>query len=692
MDRRPLPSARPDPDLPCPGMARVSGEGEEEVERVQHEQLPSFSLNEIKHDIENITQKIEVLDPFHKQAAINVLQECTERLQLQLGSDEIPQLDGNSDMVIFCEFCNTEFMGDKRSRDRQSHYINVHLKSKFEEITPMKSENYFKCNKSECEFKTTRKLDFWRHMGGKHGLLQILVKEHFDQNPPLIPANGHIEDKETEHISPREEQGPLHADTSTSSLGRESGSYDNIPAPSFNTNTSYCDHEMISFHQPPGQEDLRSMSPTLSATGCQEPDMEAKRREEEEEAAAAVASILADNIEEAEKIDHTDVIAPGMMENEGGGGGTKTHIKFKLPNNASYLVPRDCGQTLDQIISILLKRRSQKLSSFEAFASGNEPLDLSQDCSTLDCSEVLVQPRVLFRLELLDKATLEVMARDTEVIEEVLSNIVFSHGLTLSDLQVSVSRYGNLESVDLTERVTSIDNTRVIIRNMPGAADETQELVHEDECPEPPPRTSTPVPGHHEGFSGPFLNTTDILMREHSYSRAGSVTLSEHQNLRSVSGYHSLSVSVSEMEGAETDQRQTPTTSPGVSSYTASVSESGPTNQSQSGPQIDRANQMPGSLGGGDSGISSRASTVTGAASPRDTVIHHDHDKLDGPCEKIPDDDEEGGPVTSIHEVVIPGPVTSMADFVFTSVSPAHDGKFNNHKFHIHQCQAQIEI
>ena len=80
---------------------------------------------------------------------------------------------------------------------------------------------------------------------------------------------------------------------------------------------------------------------------------------------------------------------------------------------------------------------------------------------------------------------------------------------------------------------------------------------------------------------------------------------------------------------------------------------------------------MPGSFGGGDSG-------------PWDSVIHHDHDKLDDHCEKIP--------VPLIHEVIIPRPVTSMADFVFTSVSRAPDGKFNNHKFHVRQCQAQIEI
>ena len=480
-----------------------------------------------------------------------------------------------------------------------------------------------------------------------------------------------------------------------------------------------------------------------------------------QEEEAAVASILVDTIEEAEKIGPADVMAPGT---EGQEGGTKRHIKFQLPNNASYLVDSDCGQNLDNIISILLKRRSQKVSSFEAFAfaSDTEPLDLSQDCSTLLCNEVLVQPRVLFGLQLLDKDTNKVKVTETEVIEEVLSTIVAKHGLTLADLEVSVSRYGgNLESVDLRESVTSIDNTLVVVRSMTAAADQTQELVNGDECLEPPPRSSTPVPGHNEDISDLFHNTTDILFREHSYSRGWSVSSSGPQNskesVKSVSGYHSLSVS--EVERAEADQRQVIrniTTSPGLSGYMASVSASCPTSQSLS-PQMDATNQRSGSFGGG--GISSRASTVTGAASPRDTVIHPDHD---GTCEKndgintqtsntygsilqleasprrfrkheIPDfyaasqdslafnydSGRYGGAVSiddsldsglnipmpsepppalpqrpprlssvspaplppkkqSIHEVTVPGSVTSMADFVFTSVIRAPDGEFIN--------------
>ena len=97
------------------------------------------------------------------------------------------------------------------------------------------------------------------------------------------------------------------------------------------------------------------------------------------------------------------------------------------------------------------------------------------------------------------------------------------------------------------------DNT--MLRSMTAAAYQTQELVYGDECPEPPPNTSIPVPGHDVDISGPFLRTTEI------YSRIGSVSFS----MRSVSGYHSLSVSrSSEVEGAAADKGQTATTSMGL--------------------------------------------------------------------------------------------------------------------------------
>ena len=196
------------------------------------------NLQEIMCAIDTIKSKFETLNTINKQAVLIHLQECIEFLQL--GSEDFPQLDGNSDLVIFCDFCNHEFLGSKRFRDRQTHYINKHLKSKFEENTPSKYDGYFKCNEAGCQYRTTRKLDFWLHKGGKHGFIDQLIKEHFIQNPPLIPANGTINlDSSGDHkcgmVTEKSLTDSKDKGMESSSSSR-SGSYDNIPASCSNIN------------------------------------------------------------------------------------------------------------------------------------------------------------------------------------------------------------------------------------------------------------------------------------------------------------------------------------------------------------------------------------------------------------------------------------------------------------------------
>ena len=684
------------------------------------------NLSEIIQAIDNIASRIQSLDTINKQAAILHLQECVDLLML--GSD-IPQLDGSADSVIFCDLCNHEFLGNSRVRDRQTHYIIEHFRSRFEENTPSKSDNYFKCTESGCQFKTTKKLDFWRHKGGKHKFTDLLLREHFDQNPPLIPANGTVnldheygmvteksqgdsEDNEVKQVSVGEENRPRlvvppgvdgisPSSDESETTGGSSGGYNRntdikvsrdyattalqlrrSSEPTLNkmeasrgegerligsgyssatvlkrdvssskTDLSvigaaavYSDqhldpHRDLSPLPPPfergqgsgaardsdrpnpfardanrlsiqiGHEDGRWLEAAEKASepshsrqnlhglgdnglGYQQDWGSVSVMEEEN----AVASILGNSFRE-----ETESLVNNINNSE---ETAINNIKFNLPNNASYLVDKNknCGKKVGDLIALLFKRRSQKCSSFEAFVSDIEPLDLSEDCSRLTCGEVWVYSRVQFRLllQLLDKVTLEVKASETEVIEEVLSNIVAKYGLTLADLEVSVSRYGgHLEGVDLRQSVTTIDNTLVVIKRMTAAADETQELVDEDECP----RTSTPVPGHDE--DSPFFNTTDILLREHSYSRVGSVSFSEHQNLRSVSGYHSLSVS--EME--EADQKQTNTISPGLSGYTASCP----------------SNQIPGSFGDGCARMDATRAQVTVDPGMLEAEVRYNH-------------------------------------------------------------------
>ena len=136
--------------------------------------------------------------------------------------------------------------------------------------------------------------------------------------------------------------------------------------------------------------------------------------------------------------------------------------RFILPDRATTVVSTPSGETIRSLVSRLLDKRGLKYTSFDAFITGNDkPLDLSEDCSTLGCSEVRVEPRVLFRLELPSKKSIGVKAKQTKLVEEVLGPILSQYGWNLADMRVRLDQ--GRGGVDLKSSVTSIDNTRLVV-------------------------------------------------------------------------------------------------------------------------------------------------------------------------------------------------------------------------------------
>ena len=140
-----------------------------------------------------------------------------------------------------------------------------------------------------------------------------------------------------------------------------------------------------------------------------------------------------------------------------------TLTRFILPDRATTVVSTPQGETLRSLISRLLDKRGLKFTSFDAFLTGQDrPLDLSEDCSSLGCSEVRVEPRVLFRLELPSKKSIGVKAKQTKLVEEVLGPILSQYGWQLAELTVRLDS-PERKLVDLKASVTSIDNQRLVV-------------------------------------------------------------------------------------------------------------------------------------------------------------------------------------------------------------------------------------
>ena len=69
-----------------------------------------------------------------------------------------------------------------------------------------------------------------------------------------------------------------------------------------------------------------------------------------------------------------------------------------LPDKATTVVQTRTGETIRSMVARLLEKRALRYTSFDVFVTNSEkPLDLGEDSTSLGCTEVRVEPRVLFR-------------------------------------------------------------------------------------------------------------------------------------------------------------------------------------------------------------------------------------------------------------------------------------------------------
>ena len=78
-----------------------------------------------------------------------------------------------------------------------------------------------------------------------------------------------------------------------------------------------------------------------------------------------------------------------------------------LPDKATTVVQTRSGESIRSMVARLLEKRALRYTSFDVFATNSDkPLDLSDESTSLGCTEVRVEPRVLFRLELPSKKSI----------------------------------------------------------------------------------------------------------------------------------------------------------------------------------------------------------------------------------------------------------------------------------------------
>ncbi|KAK3595317.1 hypothetical protein CHS0354_004469 [Potamilus streckersoni] len=133
-----------------------------------------------------------------------------------------------------------------------------------------------------------------------------------------------------------------------------------------------------------------------------------------------------------------------------------------LPDGSTTVVCAKAGQTINNVLGKLCEKRSISIASVDIFLLGSDkPLNLSEDISVLCSKEVIIEKRVLFRMDLPNKKSIGVKAKPNRVILDVFRPILHKYGFKIDSIEVYLS--GHKAVVDLDGLVSSLDNQRVAV-------------------------------------------------------------------------------------------------------------------------------------------------------------------------------------------------------------------------------------
>ena len=151
------------------------------------------------------------------------------------------------------------------------------------------------------------------------------------------------------------------------------------------------------------------------------------------------------------------------VDPEAGGKGECTLTRVILPNGSTSVVNTTSGESIRALVSRLLEKRGLKLTSFEVFTTaGDKQLDVSEDCDILGCTEVRVEQRVSFKLEIPGHRTLGVKTKLYKRIREVVTPLLKQYGWEVTETTLVVEDTGTV--LHMEEDTSVIDNKKVLAR------------------------------------------------------------------------------------------------------------------------------------------------------------------------------------------------------------------------------------
>ncbi|GFY23924.1 regulator of G-protein signaling loco [Trichonephila clavipes] len=110
----------------------------------------------------------------------------------------------------------------------------------------------------------------------------------------------------------------------------------------------------------------------------------------------------------------------------------------------------------------LLERRSLTYNAVEAYIVGShQPLDHCTDVTSLSCKEIRVEQVILFCVELPNKKTIGVKAKNNKICGDILKPVLHKYGYKIDCVTMTVAALQ--KPVPKNAPITTIDNQRILV-------------------------------------------------------------------------------------------------------------------------------------------------------------------------------------------------------------------------------------
>jgi len=134
-----------------------------------------------------------------------------------------------------------------------------------------------------------------------------------------------------------------------------------------------------------------------------------------------------------------------------------------LSNGATTIVQiKKQNETIRELVERLLDKRGICYQAYEGFLSGTtKPLDLDGLSTQLSGNEVLIEQRVIFKLDLPNRKVISVKSKTCKILSEVLRPILHKYNYRLDLVQVFTKDCS--AEMDMSLPVTAVDGQRLQI-------------------------------------------------------------------------------------------------------------------------------------------------------------------------------------------------------------------------------------